>query len=101
MHIKLEEENKTYIPASTLAPLNPKSFFENQEVIIPTQILITDEERLIKKTATASEKIKLLTLYKSIINEYQIPNNINIYGDYESLLNDMTREQIKVNTKTL
>ena len=92
MLIRLDEDEKIYVPVSTIAPQDPKRYFEGQEVIIPTQMLITDEERLFKISATASEKIKLLTLYKSIINKYQIPNNINIYGDYESMLNDMERE---------
>lgn len=72
-----------------LAPQEPKMLFENEEVIIPTQILISNEAELNKIIATPEEKIKLLNMYKNIINQYGIPNKINIYGDYESMLNDL------------
>ena len=45
--------------------------------------------------ATPEEKIQLLTMYKSIINEYNIPNRINIYGDYETMLNDLSNSKEK------
>ena len=82
-----------------MAPIDPIKYFKNQEVIIPTQALIIECEdsdmsaKLIKKEATPEEKIKLLTLYKSIINAYQLPNRINIYGDYEAMLKDEERNK--------
>lgn len=89
MGIRETEENHNYIVNTLLAAQEPKRYFENQEVIIPTQILISDNDNLRKIQATPEEKIKLLTMYKNIINEYQIPNRLNIYGDYESILNDL------------
>lgn len=87
-------ENQKYIVNTLIAPQEPKKFFDNQEVIIPTQILVSDNDALRKLNATADEKIKLLTMYKSIINSYNIPNKLNISGDYESMLNDISvREQ--------
>lgn len=89
-------ENQKYIVNTLIAPQEPKKFFDNQEVIIPTQILVSDNDALRKLNATADEKIKLLTMYKSIINSYNIPNKLNISGDYESILNDISiREQDK------
>lgn len=78
-----------YIVVSLMAPREPKTFFENREVIIPTQILVSDNDTLTRLNATPNEKIQLLTMYKNIINTYNIPNKINIYGDYESILNDL------------
>jgi len=90
------DENQKYIVNTLIAPQEPKKFFDNQEVIIPTQILVSDNDALRKLNATADEKIKLLTMYKSIINSYNIPNKLNISGDYESILNDISiREQDK------
>lgn len=78
-----------YIVTSLAAPRDPKSFFDNQEVIIPTQILVSDNDTLTRLNATPSEKIQLLTMYKNIINTYGIPNRININGDYEAMLNEL------------
>ena len=39
-----------------------------------------------KIEAKPNEKIALLNQYKSIINQYKLPNRLNIYGDYESML---------------
>lgn len=85
---KVENQDSEYIVNILLAPSYPKKFFANQEVIIPTQILVSDNDNLKKIQAIASEKLRLLTMYKSIINEYNIPNRINIYGDYEATLNE-------------
>ena len=85
---KVENQDSEYIVSTLLAPSYPKKFFANQEVIIPTQILVSDNDNLKKIQATAAEKLRLLTMYKSIINEYNIPNRINIYGDYEAPLNE-------------
>ena len=92
MGIKQKEPDKfsKYIVNTLMAPQEPKKYFSNQEVIIPTQILVSDNNELRKLNATAEEKIQLLTMYKNIINTYQIPNKLNISGDYESMLNQMT-----------
>lgn len=78
---------KKYIVSTLLAPKDPKTYFEGQEVIIPTQLLISDNFKLTKVIASAEDKIKLLTMYKAIINEFGIASKLNISGDYESLLN--------------
>ena len=96
MGIKKDEEaNNDYIVSTLFAPIAPKQYFENQEVIIPTQILVSDNDNLKKIQATASEKLRLLTMYKSIINDYKIPNRINIYGDYEATLNEDSIKYLK------
>lgn len=87
MGIRIDEEENKFVVTSLIAPESPKKFFENQEVIIPTQIIISNNEELKIIKATPKEKIQLLSMYQSIINKYQIPNNINIYGDYEEMLN--------------
>lgn len=91
MGIKKDEDGDNgYIVSTLFAPITPKQYFENQEVIIPTQILVSDNDDLKKMQASPSDKIRLLTMYKSIINEYKIPNKINIYGDYEAMLNELS-----------
>ena len=95
MGIKFSPEENKFVVNTLLAPEDPKPFFDNQEVIIPTQILIADGTELRKLIATPEEKIQLLTMYASIISKYGLPNKINIYGDYEATLNDI------VNTRTL
>ena len=84
-----QSEDEKYIVNTLMAPRTPKKYFDNQEVIIPTQILVSDKNEFRKLNATAEEKIQLLTMYKNIINTYQIPNKLNISGDYEAMLNQM------------
>lgn len=93
-----EESNQDkYVAETLIAPTNTKDFFNNQEVVIPTQILVTTEEKMEKKEASPSEKIALLNQYKSIIETYSIPSRINIYGDYESILasSSVTKKKTK------
>lgn len=98
-----EEKYHKYIVSTLMAPKkdNTKKFFDNQEVIIPTQILISDNDNFIKNSATAADRIKLLTMYKAIINEYQIPYKLNISGDYESMLNILNSYENDAIQKTL
>ena len=100
MGIKLSEYDQLqkYIVNTLMAPQEPKKYFQDQEVIIPTQILVSDNNELRKLNATAEEKIQLLTMYKNIINTYNIPNKLNISGDYEAMLNQMAL--IEQNKKT-
>lgn len=91
--------NGKYIAASLMAPENPLDYFENQEVIIPTQILVSDNSNLSKVVATPEDKIRLLTMYSDIINKYRIPNKINIYGDYLSILNELSNSKVYSKTR--
>ena len=79
----LEEK---FIVETLIACDDPEKFFSGQEVVIPTQILTDDNGILDKKIASPSEKLKLLRIYQSIVNELGIENAINIYGDYYALL---------------
>lgn len=90
MGIKPDEDDEArYIVSTLLAPDNPINNFRDKEVIIPTQIIICNSEEFKKLKATPSEKIKLLTMYKNIVNMYGIPYKININGDYEAMLGDL------------
>lgn len=91
--IKKDDDSK-YFVNTLLAPINPKEYFENNEVMIPTQIIISDESKLNKILATPEEKLNLLTMYSNIINMYGLKNNMNIMGDYESVLNYMNNTKI-------
>lgn len=90
----IDSENQYYAVNTLLAMSEPKEFFEGKEVIIPTQMIIFDDKNLKKVSASSDEKIKLLTMYKSIVEKYKIESNINIYSDYESILNDITNNLV-------
>lgn len=95
---QLDAENNTKYAVETLfAPINVKDFFINQNVCIPTQILTTTTDEMIKKEATPSNKIALLNQYKAIVSEYGISNNMDIYSDYMATLSSLDIE----NSKTL
>lgn len=88
---KKEEKNETkYIVNTLIAPTNIKKFFDNQEVVIPIELLISDNDQLKKTHAKPEEKLKLLMMYKNIVNTYNIKPNLNIFGDYEMLLNELS-----------
>lgn len=91
-----DDNQEKYIAETLIAPTNTRDFFNDQEVVIPTQILITTEEKMEKVVATPSEKIALLNQYRSIIKEHNIPNRINIYGDYENMLAEQSAVKRKI-----
>lgn len=88
MGISSDKQNSQYYVNSLFAPTDVKKHFDDQEVIIPTQIIVSDDNELKRSKATPEEKIALLTMYKNIIREYNIPNRLNIYCDYEDTLNN-------------
>lgn len=86
-----------YAVETLMAPVNADDFFREQEVVIPTQILVTTDKAMSRKEASPEDKIALLNQYRSIISTYGLNNRLNIYGDYEAMLvNDM-----KIKTKKL
>lgn len=87
---------RKFVPSTLLAPQDSKKYFENQEVMIPTKIFVSDNYNLSTYNASAEDKIKLLTMYKAIIHKYGISNYLNISGDYESMLNDIANFENKV-----
>ncbi len=91
------EETRIYIPETLFAPIEERipSYFEDQEIIIPTQILLDDNGTLIKNVASSSEKLSLLREYQNMINKYRVSCNVNIYNDYLSLLMSDEREKVK------
>ena len=93
---KLNDEQVKYVVETLIAPTTPGDFFCQQEVVIPTQILVTTSDTMDKFEATPEEKLALLNQYSSIVGKYEIPNMINIYGDYQSMLGDQaSRKRVK------
>lgn len=92
-------DTKKFAVETLFAANNIGNFFYNQKTAIPTQILITTTDEMIKKEASASNKIALLNQYKAIVSEYGIPSNIDIYGDYMATLSTI-EEKNKSLTKT-
>ena len=86
MGLKYDEQCGHFIPETLIAPSDFTKFFREQELVIPTQILIDNLDNLSKINATSEEKLALLNLYKFIINTYKLNSRINIFSDYESVL---------------
>jgi len=80
-----------YAVETLFAPTNVRDFFYNQNVAIPTQILTTTTETMDKKEASPSHKLALLNQYRAIVSEYDVPNNMDIYGDYIATLSSSER----------
>ena len=88
MGLTSDNGEETMIPETILAPTNFPDYLYNQELLLPIQLLINDEENLTKLVATPEEKIRMLNLYKSIITTYNTGSYINIFNDYETILRD-------------
>ncbi len=88
--ITLEREGfRRFVPSTLFAMQECKKFFDDQEAMFPTKIFVSDDFKLNAYTASAEDKIRLLTMYKAIISKYGIINRLNISGDYEAMLNEI------------
>lgn len=90
------EVETPYVVETLIALDNPKPFFKDQEVIIPTQILKDTNKELTRLTPTPTQKKNLLKEYKNIITQYGLDNRINIYNDYYSMLSTEEEKAIKL-----
>lgn len=86
MGIKKDQYEDKYLPETLFAPEKFPNFFVRQELVLPTQILISDDSELKKIEATPSNKLALLNMYRAIINAYNTESTINIFSDYERVL---------------
>lgn len=87
-----EEKGKKYVVETLFAPTNVRDFFNDQNVCIPTQILTTTTDAMIKKEATPAQKLALLNQYKALVSEYGLVNKMDIYGDYLATLSSLDIE---------
>lgn len=86
MGITKDSSSDLYVPETIIAPENFRSFFENQILLLPVQLLVNDNFEFNKIKVTSEEKIKLLNMYKYIITGYKTNSFIDIYNDYENVL---------------
>lgn len=84
-----------YAVETLIAPSMHRDFFKDQEVVIPTQIITTTSEQMIKKEADPNEKLALINQYNAIVSELSIPNKLNIFGDYQAMLVEDSKKRIR------
>ena len=84
-----------YVVETLLAPINYKEYFNSQEVVIPTQILINDNSKLTKEANSSSVKLGLIKEYNNLTLGCGIDNKLNVYGDYISLLSNDKKDKEK------
>lgn len=85
-----------FVPETLLAPTDFYKYIDNQELLVPVQTLINNDDILSKKVATNSEKARILEMYKSILLESGIKANINIFNDYQNMLYKGKEEEEKL-----
>ena len=88
MGLKQDNYSDNMIPETFMAPINFSDYLVNQELLLPIQMLINDDQNLSKIIATPEEKIRILNLYKSLIQIYNTGSYINIFNDYETVLRE-------------
>jgi len=99
MGLKLDDSESKYIVETMYATPAVHEFMDNQTLVVPTQILITDNSTdvLQKISATTKEKIDILRMYQALLGQARVETKIDIFSDYESLLiedvNKLTRTQ--------
>lgn len=82
------EATNIYIPETIIAPENFEDFITNQTLLIPIQVLVSDNFNLNKIKATSEEKLQLLNMYKGMLIQYKTNSFIDIYNDYENILKE-------------
>ena len=89
-----DNNSERYSPETVFAARDFYNFFVNQELLIPIYLLVSDKKNLSKISATSSDKLYLLRMYRSIIEHYQTNSYINIFNDYENMIaNDALKEK--------
>ena len=83
-----QETNGIYVPETIIAPENFQDFITEQILLVPIQVLVSDNYDLSKICATSEEKLHLLNMYKGILSEYKTNSFIDIYNDYENILKE-------------
>lgn len=83
-----QETNGIYIPETIIAPEKFQDFITEQILLVPIQVLVSDNCDLSKICATSEEKLHLLNMYKGILSEYKTNSFIDIYNDYENILKE-------------
>lgn len=78
----------TLVPETLLSPTNYQDYINEQELLIPIQILINDDNELSKYVASSTDKLRILNRYRNILNKHNIQASINIFNDYESILRE-------------
>ncbi len=71
-----------HVVRTIIAPINYADFFNNQGVVIPTQLIIDRNGELEKKEVSPTVKIAMLKDYRNLVAGTGITDNIDIYGDY-------------------
>ncbi len=80
-------QNISYVVETLIAPKNPKDFLNNQEVVIPTNLVYDKFGRLNRIDASAEQKLRLLKMYRSALEKYRIESSrVDLSGDYALLL---------------
>ncbi len=93
-----DNNSEFHVPETVIAPEDYYKFFIDQELVLPLQVLIDDNQNFTKWVASPQEKLKLLSRYKNIISKYNTRSKINIYNDYETVLTELAS---KGNSKRL
>lgn len=73
------------------APYRFVDIFKEQEIIIPTQLLISNNGKTIKREATPQEKLRILKTYRNIVKKCGIEEKIDITADYMKTLKNISK----------
>lgn len=88
-----DEKVKLYVGETILLDQEFYNYFINQELLLPIELIKNDKKELTKVIATNQEKLQLLRMYKSIIEYYNTGSYINIFNDYETMLNNKQKSK--------
>lgn len=87
-------EDGIYIPETVMAPENFCRYLFEQTLLLPIQVIISNNDELNKICATPVEKLNLLNMYKGLIDLYKTNSFIDIYADYESTLKENKKRPV-------
>lgn len=81
-----------HVPETVIAPEDYYNFFIEQELLLPLQVLIDDNDHFTKWVASPEELLKLINRYDNIISKYNTRSKINIYEAYKLALSQLASQ---------
>lgn len=89
--IRYDREENFWVPVTALFPLSLEPYLRKQELILPIKSVIDMGYCEIPFEATSKDKLKLLHLYKDILEGYDTRTSIDFSYDYENMLKEKAK----------
>lgn len=87
-----DNNSEFHVPETVIAPEDYYNFFIEQELLLPLQVLIDDNDSFTKWVSSPEELLKLINRYENIIAKHNTRSKINIYEAYKLALTQLASQ---------